>query len=243
MSDPSPVAAAPPPGSGRRTACLLVLFGLWGLVAIARLLDVMVLDRDQYLADMSRDSVYRGVVPATRGRLLDRDGQPLAWSTRELVLVWRAPADPGQADAAWETLKENVPELGDAAACELPADPPNGTFVLRRQISPESFPILAAFCERHPGLVLEPRLRRHHVADPDLRSVLGEVRVTDGVEIGISGLEKTHDALLRARPGAFQVLLDKSGDWLLETWRKTRELRPGYDVHLPLRQRDFSGRS
>lgn len=237
------MTAVPAPSPGRRIACVLVLFGLWGLVAIARLLDVMVLDRDQYLADMTRDSVYHGMVPATRGRLLDRDGQPLAWSTRELVLVWHAPANPEQARAAWETLMTRVPELAEQASFAHAAGASSRARVIRRDIPAESFPTLVALCERNPGLALEPRLRRHQVADPDLRQVLGEVRVVDGVEIGISGLEKTHDALLRARPGAFQVLLDKSGAWLPETWRKTRELRPGYDVHLPARQQDFGGSS
>ena len=52
---------------------------------------------------------------------------------------------------------------------------------------------------------------------------------------GVSGAEAAHDVLLRGRPGRYRVLLDRTGSWIPGTWRRLSELRPGYDVYLPIK--------
>jgi len=83
------------------------------------------------------------------------------------------------------------------------------------------------------GVRLESYFARHYCSAPEVVLALGQVTLIDGAEVGVSGAEKTHDALLRGRPSSYRVMVDKHGEWIPETWRKTDELRPGFDVHLP----------
>jgi len=220
--------------SKRRVKVLLCCFLAWGALIIWRLSQYMIFERDQHLAAMTRESLCEGVIPALRGRILDRDGRPLAWSTRRLALHWRVPGDQEKALACWRRLQRETDVDSPHTAIDV-LNSLGREIVVKEALTPEQAAPLASFCRTVRGLSVKCGFERHRCLDSGLQRTLGEVRVIDGVEVGVSGAEKAHDALLRGRSGAYRVMRDKHGSWIPETWRKTREIRPGYDVYLPTR--------
>jgi len=235
--DPAAVPAdrAAAPRHATRLTILLFGFCLWALIIVLRLGQFMIVDRDRYLEAMSREALFTGVVPAGRGRILDRDGRPLAWSERVFNVHWHLPRDRDQAEMLRDRL-DREPWLTDALPRPLPADRLGQRLQLARDLPAAQAVRLEALSDLVPGLEVTAAFRRHVVDDPTLRPLLGAVAsAPDGTEVGISGLERAHDDVLRGLPGSFRVMLDREGRWLPETWRKVGELRPGYDVQLPLR--------
>jgi len=220
-----------------RVAALFFLFVLWGIAVTARLSQYMIFQRSHFLADVLQKSVLQGEIPAMRGRLLDRKGTPLAWSSRHFSLVWHIPRDTARALSAWQEistwqqiLHDDWSESDILAQCgtvrELVHDL-DAEAVLKLQNSVGSI----------PGLRLQSSFVRHYSADHQIRQALGNVVVLDGTERGMSGAELDHDALLQGVSGLYTVMVDRHGQWLPETWRSLRDVRPGYDVYLPLRHR------
>lgn len=221
--------------SRRRAVCLLFAFCLWSLLVIARLSHFMVFGRDHFLAAMERESWREGTIPPLRGRLLDRDGRPLAWSTRHFTLMWSVPEDAERAEQIWEGLCAEI-DLSGFGTCEAVASRCGDEVELRRDLSAEEITGLLRLLGPRSGLRLSSTFVRHRL--PQAGSRLGQVTPVDGIQVGVSGYEKMHDGLLRGYSGTYRVMVDKRGNWIPETWRKVREIHPGYDVYLPLRQED-----
>lgn len=218
----------------RRIILLLFLFVLWAVVIVARLAQSMILRRPLTLAAMVRESVQEGVTPALRGRLLDRDGRPLAWSTRHVALVWEVPPDAAVAAARFEEIRRRCGVLALVPATEALGG--LGRLVtLARDVPPEDMPRVDTLCRALPGLRLESYFVRHVHPQTTRRVALGTVMLIDGIEVGVSGAEKSHDSLLRGRSGAYRVMRDPSGEWIPESWQQLRATQPGHDVHLPVR--------
>jgi len=215
-----------------RTRFLLAVFLLWGAVVIVKLAQLMLIDRDQYLTEMTRRSMFVGRIPSRRGRLLDREGRVLAWSTRHFRLCWEVPRQRSSALRDWARMQSagiSLPTWSESDICERVG---SSCRVLEdvdiaAVASPEELMSIS-------GVRLESYFVRRTCPEAQVTDLLGRVTVVEGVEVGMSGAEKAHDALLRGHPGSYRVMLDKHGAWIPETWRKTTELRPGFDVHLPI---------
>ncbi len=236
-----PPRAGPKPSSrldlriGNRLTVLLFILCLWGLLILLRLAQFMVFDRERYLEAMYREAVFEGVVPAGRGRILDRDNRPLAWSDRVFALHWRVPRDAAQASALLAIL-EAEPWLTATLPRPLPSTALGTRLELARDLPAERAVRLEALADQVPGMEISSGFRRHLAPEPGWREYIGRVaHGSDGSEVGISGIEREYDDILRGLPGTFHVMLDKDGRWLPETWQKVSELRPGLDVQLPLR--------
>ena len=218
----------------RRVAVVLFCFLIWCVLIVARLSQLMVFQRAQHLEAMARESVYRGTIPSLRGRILDRDGQPLAWSTRHFRLCWLLPTDPESTVAHAHRIHGMV-ELGERWSDVAIRENCGHRVVLKDVLTPADMTVLPRLCGRISGLKVESFFIRHHRQGAEELLCLGQVHFDDGTEMGVSGLEKEHDAILRGRPGIYQIMLDRRGRWMPETWRKVREIQPGYDVYLPIR--------
>jgi cell division protein FtsI/penicillin-binding protein 2 len=203
----------------------------------------MVFERDGAVEAMRREAVFRGLVPAARGRILDRDGRILAWSERVFAVHWQVPVQAEQAARECAALASE-PRLATRLPQPLPAAWPGTRVLLAQDLDADSAVRLEGLAGAVPGLAVTSHFRRQVVDDAAVQALVGRVaRAEDGSEVGVSGIEREHDGILRGLPGAFQVMVDKQGRWLPETWQKIGELRPGYDVQLPLRARLAEGLS
>ncbi len=217
----------------RRALFLLFALLLWASVILIRLSQFMVFQRTHYLDAGVEKSWRAGEIPPYRGRILDRQGEPLAWSSRSFALEY---AVPSSVDLCRSDLEQALhAKLVPPTLSALHLAPLAGEhFMLAESLSPRETAAALALHRKNPRFHVRHRFIRQYHPDPAVRRLLGSVQTVDGVETGVTGLEKRHDELLRGCPGRYRVMVDRHGRWIMETWEKVMELRPGYDVYVPL---------
>lgn len=216
----------------RRAPILIFVFLIWSLAVCLRLFQIMVLDRDIYLDQMTSSAWCQGTIPAIRGRILDKNGRPLAWSTRHFKLQWKAPVSSNRFYRELKIIRQTLQMSDKAFPNSLKK---NNAITLIEDLRPANFEAGTVLSEKLQTVQINSYFKRHRVSDPRLHRRLGKVVSRNGTQVGVSGAELEHDSLLRGRPGVFKVLLNPRGEWLTHTWQKIRPLKAGYDVYLPLR--------
>jgi cell division protein FtsI (penicillin-binding protein 3) len=205
-----------------------VLFAL--LVAFAALLA-----RALYLQAMKTDFLqergdarYSRVldIPATRGRILDRNGEALAVST-PVKSIWAIPSDVAlmAADkrklAALLALSERELDKKLAAASR--------DFVyLKRQVPPETAEAIARL--RLAGIYESPEYRRYYPAGEVTAHIIGFTGVDDS---GQEGIELAHQDTLGGRAGSRRVIKDRLGR-VVEDVQSIRVAQDGKDIVLSI---------
>lgn len=184
---------------------MLSLFGAAGLLLLARAVDLQVL-RTGFLQEHGDARSLRVVtVPAHRGMITDRNGEPLAIST-PVDSVWVNPQEARAADQNTEKLARAL-GLEPAELRTLLRERAGREFVyLRRQIAPEQAAHVAEV--KFPGVYLQREYRRYYPAGEITAHLLGFTNVDD---TGQEGVELAFDAWLRGVPGSKRVLRDSLG--------------------------------
>lgn len=209
-------------GTRRARILLLALFA-WAALVVVRHGYFAVQARDRLLAGGADMAWRRGVIPAPRGRIVDRVGQPLAWTERQYDLwLERMPEQPSRqrrlAGSLAELLGGDLPQLAQQAC-------------LRRNLTPDEINALAIHLSRYPELRVIPRFPRIAVDYAAVRQHIGDVAVLDESGVtGISGWEREYNPTLRGHDGEYVVMCDRLGNWLPGTWREVTPMMPGEDV-------------
>lgn len=230
----------PGPGPRRRMAGLLAVYLLGIGLLGARLAQIQVVDADRY-ADQSVAQRIRTVeLPATRGRIYDRDGDVLATSVESATIY----ADPRAYQP--RTLPDGrtvVPEVTAAEAASTLA-PIIGVDqqVLRDRLSSDAhFVYLARQLDWEvgervlaldlPGVDRLTEPRRQYPAGTLASQVIGFTGI-DG--IGLEGLELAHDDLLSGTAGQLAIEQAPSGLTIASGLRELTPAEPGTDLVLTL---------
>ena len=207
-----------------------------GLLALAillmwRTLHLQVLNNDrgrEFLQGQGNARTIRTEkIPAHRGMITDRNGEPLAVST-PVASVW---ADPKELSASIERLPELAHLLGvDVRQLkEKVGLMPGRRFVyLRRHMSPgDAEKILDAAI---PGVYMQREYRRFYPAGEVVSHVLGFTNIDDQ---GQEGLELAYNDWLRGTPGSKRVLKDLYGN-IFRDLDDGRPAEPGNDLQLTI---------
>jgi cell division protein FtsI (penicillin-binding protein 3) len=178
----------------------LVLGGwLLGSVAVAlRAGQIQVLQASEWKAIAEAQQVGDQPMPAPRGTVFDRNGQPLA-VTRERVRVNVAPNELRDPEAVQALLVETL-GIGQSRARRLVG---RG----RWNVAGLHAPSVRDHLEGVPGIHLERVFERFHPHRELARGVLGVVIDEDGR----GGIEQAFDDLLRGVPGLQVVARDNVG--------------------------------
>lgn len=201
----------------------LLLLGSFSLVA-----------RSFYLQGVNKEfligkgeSRYERVIemPATRGRILDRNGEVLAIST-PVKSVWAIPEDakltPAQTRELAGLLETDAREL----ARKLAAD--RDFTYLKRQIAPDVAARIAAL--KLPGIHFQNEYRRYYPAGEVISHMLG---FTGAEDVGQEGIELALNEQLSGKPGSRRVIKDRRGQ-IVEDVESIRTPQDGKDAHLAL---------
>jgi cell division protein FtsI (penicillin-binding protein 3) len=167
-------------------------------------------------------------VPATRGRITDRNGVVLASSVPARA-IWAIPEDvdanTAQLGELARLLKMPAPELKRRLAAE------DRSFVyLRRQVDADVAERIAAL--KIPGVHSSREFKRHYPEGASSAHVIGFTNVEDR---GQEGVELAHDAQLAGRAGSRRVIKDRLGRIVEDDW--LREPHNGRDLALSLDSR------
>lgn len=206
------------------------------LVALAlllawRMLTLQVLDTERGYAFLQGQGKARTVrseiIPAHRGQIVDRHGQPLAIST-PVATLWANPRELTEVQESW-------PEL--ARALQMPLAELRRRMVqnagrefiyLARHMAPESAARVMAL--QVPGVYLRNEYRRFYPAGEVAAQLIGFTNVDDQ---GQEGLELAYDHWLTGTPGRKQVLKTLRGQVVRELG-ESAEARPGQDLQLSI---------
>lgn len=217
----------------RRVSVVWIFFLVLLVIVFFRLFQIMVVQRDDYLLDIESGQAYRyEIIPAVRGRLLDASGRPLAWSARRFALDWVVPKDPSRAVREWELINTAL-EIDSHWRKNEALARSEVKLCLKSSLSADDFIACRDLLAHFSSLQIDSCFVRHRIAYPALRERLGEVRVKEGVEVGVSGWEKEHDSILRGQPALFRVRLDHEKKPVPGTREVLRDMRDGHDVYLP----------
>ena len=165
-------------------------------------------------------------VPATRGRVIDRNGEALAIST-PVKSVWAIPDD---VNASATQLKSLAALLSlDARELGRKLSEAEREFVyLKRQIAPEAAARVAEL--GIPGVHQQSEFRRYYPGGETMAHVIGFTGVDD---IGQEGIELAQQAVLAGAAGSRRVIKDRLGR-IVEDVESIRAAQDGRDLTLSI---------
>ena len=217
--------------AGWRSAVLLLGFALCAAALEGRILYLQVVDRD-FLTEQANDRHLRTVqIPAHRGSLTDRYGDPLAVSTPVDTIY----ANPKELKSALDRLGELAAALeqdDEALARRVTSNLDREFMYLERRVPPAKAQRVLDL--DLPGVGTIREYRRYYPAGEVTSHVVG---FTDVDDVGQEGVEAAFDHWLKGEPGAKQVLQDRRGQAfedvaLLRPARPGRDLRTSIDLRL-----------
>ncbi len=185
----------------------------------------------EFLQEQGNERFLREVeIPAHRGMIMDRNGEPLAVSS-PVDSLWANPA-------MLVENRNNVPPLAQALGLK-PADleprlserQGREFLYLRRHMNPESAQRVLAL--RIPGVYSQREYRRYYPTAEVDSHLLG---FTDIDDVGQEGLELTFNAQLQGKPGIKRVIRDRLGN-TVEDVEIVRVPEPGKPLLLSIDRR------
>ncbi len=213
-----------------RIYTVVAVLGFSTAALVVRAIDLQVVRSDFYQGEGDSRYLRDIPIPASRGSILDRNGEPLAVST-PVDAIWANPQ---------ELLehRERLPELANALGLDLDAltqrvvQRSDKEFIyLKRPVDPDS---ADALLKLHiPGVASERAFRRYYPSSEVMAHVLGTTNIDDR---GQEGLELAFDQWLVGTPGVKRVIRDLRGQ-VVENVELVREAQPGHDLTLSIDRR------
>lgn len=222
------------PSFGRRRRVLVGALGVLFLAVIAGALERQVMEGDFLRNEGERRYLRVREIPAQRGMILDRNGEPLAVST-PVATVW---GDPRRLVERPRAIRELAGALGmDAAGlmAQVREKQKRAFIYLKRRIGPEETLAVQRIMDKYelPGLGLESEYRRFYPSGRIFGHVIG---FTDVDDRGIEGMEFAFDSWLRAEPGKRRIVQDGRRSVVAEVER-IKSPRHGKELTLSLDRR------
>jgi cell division protein FtsI (penicillin-binding protein 3) len=203
----------------------IVLVGLLGAFAVLALRSAYLQAlRTDFLQEKGEARYARTLdIPATRGRILDRNGEALSVST-PVKSIWAIPADVELSGAS----RRKLAALLSMDASELSRRLNDGRdFVyLKRQIAPETAAAVEALGIK--GIYQQREFRRYYPGGEVTAHVVGFTGVDDA---GQEGVELAHQGTLGGKPGSRRVIKDRLGR-VVEDVESIRAAQDGMDLAL-----------
>jgi cell division protein FtsI (penicillin-binding protein 3) len=223
----------------RRIRWLLVIYGLVLLLVVGQLVTIQVVRADEYADRGVRQRARTVELPATRGRIYDREGDVLATSVQAATIyadprVFRGEATPDgiieDAPDAASVAAELAPLLGLRASTIEARLQREGNFAyLARQLDHEVGVAVAELELPGIGVLTEPQ--RVYPAGQLAGQVVG---FTDIDGAGLQGLERHFDPILRGKPGMLAVERDPRGHDIASGMRELVPPTVGSDLVLTI---------
>ena len=208
-----------------RTGFIQFCLALGMLAILARAAQLQLVQGDEFAERAARQRTSTVVMPARRGTIYDRSGEPLVVS-QEQYHISIAPEQvrdrSATARAVGRALGESPAVLVRELASGRPSVYRHGPFTAS-QVQP---------LRDVPGVHLEPIQRRLRYGGDFAAPMLGVFDPES--ETGKSGIESALDSLLRGTPGEAVALRDIRGQRFESPSRLVSNPVPGHDVYLTI---------
>jgi cell division protein FtsI (penicillin-binding protein 3)/stage V sporulation protein D (sporulation-specific penicillin-binding protein) len=214
-----------PAATNRRIGLLAAAFLVLLAATLARAVWIQVVKGPEYAAMALRQHRETVVVPAARGTIVDRTGEPLAIG-RLATTVY---ANPRQVDQPRDLTLAAGKYLGSDLTVLYPTlvDRSRGFVYVARKADPRKAEKLAKL--DYAGLGFYPEELRYYPQGPVAAQILGYAGLDNK---GLEGLERSLEGTLAGQPGSQTIVKDPFGRALdvVETKPET----PGKDVRLTI---------
>jgi len=188
-----------------RFRLVLVLLALMVGAIAWRMLDLQVLDHDFLKAHGDARSVRHIPIPAHRGLITDRNGEPLAVST-PVTTLWANGKELQAGREQWPALAAALGQDSANFAARLEQNKEREFMYLVRGLTPENGQRVLDL--KVPGVYAIEEFRRFYPAGEVAAHVVG---FTDIDDRGREGMELAYEDWLAGVPGKRQVLKDRRG--------------------------------
>jgi cell division protein FtsI (penicillin-binding protein 3) len=188
-----------------RFRLVLALLALMVGAIAWRMLDLQVLDHDFLKAHGDARSVRHIPIPAHRGLITDRNGEPLAVST-PVTTLWANGKELQNGRERWPALAAALGQEPKAFAERLQQSKEREFMYLVRGLTPEKGQSVLDL--KVPGVYAIEEFRRFYPAGEVAAHVVG---FTDIDDRGREGMELAYEEWLAGVPGKRQVLKDRRG--------------------------------
>ncbi|MBU3056476.1 MAG: penicillin-binding protein 2 [Pseudomonas indica] len=188
-----------------RFRLVLVLLALMSGAIAWRIIDLQVVDRDFLKEQGDARSMRHIPIPAHRGLITDRNGEPLAVST-PVITLWANGKELQAARDQWPRLAAALGQEPTTFAQRLEQNAGREFMYLVRGLTPEKGQSILDL--KIPGVYSIEEFRRFYPAGEVTAHVVG---FTDIDDRGREGMELAFDEWLAGVPGKRQVLKDRRG--------------------------------
>lgn len=194
-----------PAFKGRRLVVLaLLLLAMSSLVVRAVYLQVV--DKSFLQKRALQQYSDKVIVPAYRGKILDRQGEPLAISTHVQAVILK-PYLVKEDDWAKVEQVAALLQLSQRKISRIKRQFADKRFIyLKRHVNPELVRAIQAM--KVPGIFFEDALKRFYPSGEVTGHLLGFTNIDD---VGQEGIEREYESQLRGRAGAKKVIRDGKG--------------------------------
>lgn len=210
-----------------RFRIVLTLLALMVGAIAWRIVDLQVIDQSFLKNQGDARSVRHIPIPAHRGLITDRHGEPLAVST-PVTTLWGNPRELQAAQARWPELAEALGQQPAALQQRLKEQAEREFIYLVRGLTPEKGQRVLDL--NIPGVYAQEEFRRFYPAGEVAAHVVG---FTDIDDHGREGLELAYDEWLAGVPGKRQVLKDRRGR-LIKDVQVTKNAKAGKALALSI---------
>lgn len=170
-------------------------------------------------------------VSAYRGRIVDRNGEPLALSS-PVQSIWANPQELREADPVKLHKVEALLGLASGKVTSLQdADPKKRYASIVRKVPPPLAAKIKAM--QLPGVYFKREFKRYYPAGATSANIVG---FTDMEDVGQEGLERGYEEALREKPGKQRVMRDGIRRIIAEI-ENISEPIDGQDLQLSIDQR------
>ncbi|MBE7376022.1 peptidoglycan D,D-transpeptidase FtsI family protein [Pseudomonas lopnurensis] len=188
-----------------RFRIVLALLALLVAAIVWRIVDLQVMDQGFLKGQGDARSVRHIPIPAHRGLITDRNGEPLAVST-PVTTLWGNPRELQAARGRWPELARALGQDAGTLSERLQQQASREFLYLVRGLTPEQGQSVLDL--KIPGVYAQEEFRRFYPAGEVAAHVVG---FTDIDDRGREGMELAYDEWLAGIPGKRQVLKDRRG--------------------------------
>ena len=188
-----------------RFRLVLLLLALMTAAIVWRIVDLQVVDHDFLQGQGDARSVRHIPIPAHRGLITDRNGEPLAVST-PVTTLWANGKDLQAGRSQWPALAAALGQDPKVFSARLQQAAGREFMYLVRGLTPEQGQVVLDL--KVPGVYAIEEFRRFYPAGEVTAHVVG---FTDIDDHGREGVELAFDDWLGGVPGKRQVLKDRRG--------------------------------
>ncbi|EUB86567.1 penicillin-binding protein 2 [Pseudomonas sp. HMWF021] len=210
-----------------RFRLMVALLGVMVAAICWRIIDLQVVDRDFLKGQGDARSLRHIPIPAHRGLITDRNGEPLAVST-PVTTLWANAKEMQTAKEKWPALAAALGQDPKALAERLEAQANKEFIYLVRGLTPEQGQ--AVLDLKVPGVYGIEEFRRFYPAGEVTAHMVG---FTDIDDHGREGVELAYDEWLAGVPGKRQVIKDRRGR-LIKDVQVTKNAKAGKPLALSI---------